>query len=152
MNTTNSVAPALWRRFAAIIYDTLLVAAVSILYGAIMAGIHSLIYGAPAAGERISWGAGQPLIFGGWLICICGFFCYFWHSAGQTLGMKTWRLKILSADGQLPSYSQCILRCLLAPASLALLGAGYWLLYTQADRQTLHDRFSQTRTWLVNKN
>ena len=149
--TTTFEAPALWRRCAAIVYDTLLIAAVSILYGAIMAGLHSLIYGAPAAGERISWGAAQPLVFGGWLLSLCGFFCYFWHSSGQTLGMKTWRLKIVNIDTSLPSYKQCMVRCLLAPLSLLFLGAGYWWLYANSERQTLHDQLSKTRTWMTEK-
>jgi uncharacterized RDD family membrane protein YckC len=143
--------PELWRRFAAMIYDTLLVAALSLLYGALVTGFHGLIYGAPAMGERIHWGAAQPLILLGWLASIGGFFCYFWHNSGQTLGMKTWRLRITTAQLQLPSYQQCLLRCLLAPVSLLCLGAGYWWLYAHPERQTLHDSISGTRTWLTPK-
>ena len=151
MRQTQYNPPELWRRAAAMVYDTLLVAALSILYGALVTSLHGVFYGAPAMGERIHWGAAQPLMLMGWAAFICGFFCYFWHNSGQTLGMKTWRLRITTPDLQLPSYKQCVLRCLLAPISFVCLGAGYWWLYAHPQRQTLHDTISGTRTWLTPK-
>lgn len=155
MNTTNSIeysAPSLIRRFAAMVYDTLLIAAISILYGAVMSGINVAIKGAPEMGQRISWGTFGVVVFAGWILTIGLFFCYFWHKSGQTLGMKTWRMKIVNCDNlNNPSYTQCIIRFLCAPFSLALLGAGYWFMYTNTERQTLHDKFSKTRTLLLAK-
>lgn len=143
--------PGLARRLAAMVYDTLLLIAVSILYGFIALGINVLIQGAPAEGQRASWGYAGPLVFSGWVAVLVFFFCYFWHNAGQTLGMKTWRMKILNADGGLPSYKQCIIRCCCAPISLLCLGAGYWWMYADAGRQTLHDKISNTRTYMIKK-
>jgi uncharacterized RDD family membrane protein YckC len=144
--------PSLMRRFAAMVYDTLLLAAVSILYGAIATGINIAIKGAPATGERVSWGAFGIIVFIGWILTLVYFFCYFWKKSGQTLGMKTWRMKMYDASSmQLPSYSQCVIRCCCAPFSLLLFGIGYWVMYLSPERQTLHDKLSRTRILLQEK-
>lgn len=155
INTAKTIeysTPSLLRRFAAMVYDTLLIMAISILYGAIMTGINVAIKGTPETGERVSWGMFGIVVFIGWIFTIGLFFCYFWHKSGQTLGMKTWRMKIVNSDNlNCPTYSRCIIRFLLAPISLCLLGAGYWWMYTNTERQTLHDKISKTRTLLLVK-
>lgn len=144
--------PSLLRRFAAMVYDSLLLMAVSILYGAITTGFNVALNGAPTMGERISWGFWGWIVFAGWVATIGFFFCYFWHKSGETLGMKTWRIKIVNESNlNPPDYKNCIVRCLCAPISLLLFGAGYWLMYTNAQRQTLHDKISKTRTLLLAK-
>jgi uncharacterized RDD family membrane protein YckC len=145
------VTPGLFRRFAAMVYDSLLLTAVSILYGFVAVGVNVLIQGTPEPGHRTEWGYAGPALFAGWIGVLVFFFCYFWHKAGQTLGMKTWRMKILSTTGELPNYRQCLIRCCCAPVSLLCLGAGYWWMLVDADRQTLHDRISGTRTYLLPK-
>jgi len=155
MNTVKTIeysTPGLPRRFAAMVYDSLLIMAISILYGAIMTSINVAINGTPETGERITWGVFGVVVFIGWIFIVGLFFCYFWHKSGQTLGMKTWRMKMVNHDNlNCPSYSQCIIRFLCAPISLSLLGAGYWLMYTNPERQTLHDKISKTRTLLLSK-
>ena len=143
--------PGLPRRLAAMVYDSLLLTAISILYGFIAVGVNVLIQGAPEPGQRTDWGYAGPVLFAGWISALVFFFCYFWHKAGQTLGMKTWRMKILSTSGDLPNYKQCIIRCCCAPISLMCLGAGYWWMLIDSERQTLHDRISGTRTYLLAK-
>jgi len=39
------------------------------------------------------------------------FYGYFWTRAGQTLGMQTWRLKVVRADGKRLRWSDAITRC-----------------------------------------
>ncbi len=150
--TPEFATPSLIRRFAAMVYDTLLLAAVSILYGAIATGINIAINGAPATGERVSWGAFGIIVFTGWILTLGYFFCYFWKKSGQTLGMKTWRMKMYDAHSmQLPSYAQCVIRCCCAPFSLLLFGIGYWIMYLSPEHQTLHDKLSKTRILLQEK-
>jgi uncharacterized RDD family membrane protein YckC len=145
-------APSLARRLAAMVYDSLLLMAVSILYGALAVGLNLLINGAPATGERVSWGHWGILVFIGWILTLCLFFCYFWCKSGQTLGMKTWRIKMFDSQSMdLPSLKQAVIRCVLAPMSMLLLGAGYWLIYINPERQTLHDKLSKTRVLLLAK-
>lgn len=134
------------------IYDSLLLMAVSILYGALAVGVNLLINGTPVSGARVSWGNWGILVFIGWILTLVLFFCYFWCKSGQTLGMKTWRMKMFDSQNmQLPNTQQCLLRCLLAPLSMLLFGAGYWLMYAYSDRQTLHDKLSGTRILLLAK-
>jgi uncharacterized RDD family membrane protein YckC len=149
---TEFVAPSLARRFAAMVYDALLLMAISILYGAVVTGINVIFNGTPATGERIAWGEFGIIVLIGWLLTLGLFFCYFWSKSGQTLGMKTWRLKMFDEKSMaLPRISQCIIRFCCAPISLLLFGAGYWLMYLRKDRQTLHDHISKTRILLLAK-
>lgn len=146
------LAPGLARRLAAMVYDSLLLMAISILYGALAVAFNLLINGVPATGERVSWGHWGIVVFLGWILTLGLFFCYFWCKSGQTLGMKTWRMKMFDSQStNLPSTKQCIIRCLLAPISMLLFGAGYWLMYTNQERQTLHDKLSKTRILLLKK-
>lgn len=53
------------------------------------------------------------------------FYGYFWTRAGQTLGMQTWRLKVVRADGLSLRWSDAITRCAsacLLPVVCALIG------------------------------
>jgi uncharacterized RDD family membrane protein YckC len=79
------------------------------------------------------------------LVVIGFYFVWFWRRDGRTLAMKTWKLKLLSADGERAGMDQLILRFLLAWPSIGLLGLGLiWALF-DSDRQFLHDRLSGTR-------
>jgi uncharacterized RDD family membrane protein YckC len=142
--------PELWRRLAAMVYDFLLVVAVSIFYSAVTIALNVFITG-HTEGQRIEWGPFKPLVFLGWILTVIFFFCYFWRKSGQTLGMKTWRMKIINEENRYPTYSQGFIRCLIAPFSLLLLGVGYWWVFSNPERQTLHDQLSKTRTILVEK-
>ncbi len=151
--TENTYPPAsLWRRFAAMVYDFLLIIAVSFLYYAIAIGINVLFNGAPEQGKPVNWGHFKLVVFTGWILTLAGFFCFFWTRSGQTLGMKTWNLKILNQHNQYPDYRQAFLRCVIAPFSLLCFGIGYWWIYTNPERQTLHDKLSRTKTLWVDIN
>jgi uncharacterized RDD family membrane protein YckC len=143
-------SPSLLRRFAAMVYDTLLLMAISIAYGAVAVAINVTIQGAPEMGQKMQWGQARELVFLGWLACMIFFFCYFWHKSGQTLGMKTWHMKVLNEENhQHPSYQQSLLRCCLAIVSFLLFGFGYFYMYLNTERKTLHDKLSKTRLVLT---
>lgn len=148
---TQFPAPELWRRFAAMVYDFLLVVAISIFYSAITVGINILVTGNHVEGQRVEWGGFKPVVFLGWIFTIVFFFAYFWKRSGQTLGMKTWRMKIINQHNRYPDYQQSVIRCLIAPLSLLVFGIGYWWVFTNSERQTLHDQLSKTKTILVEK-
>ena len=80
-----------------------------------------------------------------YLFLVLGFyFCYFWHRSGQTVPMKTWRFRLMDAQGRLPSWPRCLLRYLLA---WLCLPSGISILWALLDRegQFLHDRLSGLR-------
>lgn len=143
--------PSLLRRLAALIYDTLIVMALCLIYGFIVLAIQVNLLGVTLApGEKANvgiWG------FSGMLVLIALFNIGFWYKAGQTLGMRTWRLKLV--DGtypeQAPSLNQCVVRMLIAPLSLFAGGLGYlWSLIDQ-DGKSVHDRISKTQVILLEK-
>ena len=110
------VSPALPRIFASMVYDSLLLAAISIAYGAFVVGLHVFIQGEPEAGQRIQWNfISSVFITLGWFAVLIAFYIYFWHRFGQTLGMKTWRLQMIDSDTyQLASYKKCFIRSVTA--------------------------------------
>lgn len=142
----------LLRRFAAMVYDSLLLMAVALAYGALVTLLNVLIQGVPDEREALQWGAWRLPVFLGLLAVWVGFFYYFWGRSGQTLGMRAWRLKLTdAATGQLASPGQRLSRAVLAPFSFAMVGLGYFWLWVDPQRHTLHGRLSGTRIWLMPK-
>jgi uncharacterized RDD family membrane protein YckC len=81
-----------------------------------------------------------------WLLSVLGvYFGYCWVKTGQTLAMKTWRIRVERADGRLMPPRQAAVRFVLACWAIAPLGLGLlWALFDR-DRQFLHDRLAGTR-------
>jgi uncharacterized RDD family membrane protein YckC len=146
-------SPSLLRIFAAMVYDSLLLAAISIAYGALVLGARVLIVGSPEVGQRIQWDIlSSILITLGWLSVLVLFYVFFWHKFGQTLGMKTWRLHVVdSLSFKQPSYKQCVLRSLMAIVSLITFGFGYWCKFFHPEQKMLHDVLSGTQIILLKK-
>jgi len=144
--------PRQWRRWAAMVYDSLLLVAVGLCYGALATGLNVLVQGAPEERTAVEWGALEPLVFLGLLASLMGFYYFFWGRTGQTLGMRAWRLKLVDAQShRLASPGQRIGRAALAPISFALLGLGYFWAWFDRDGHTLHGRLTGTRVVLVPK-
>jgi len=81
------------------------------------------------------------------LIVLAGYFAYCWRRGGQTLAMKTWRIRVARKDGSALSTPEASIRFLLALWSLALFGAGFWWGFVDPDRQFLHDRLTGSRLY-----
>jgi uncharacterized RDD family membrane protein YckC len=81
-----------------------------------------------------------------YLILLAGaYFVRQWTRGGQTLAMKTWRLKLVTREGAPLTLGQGIRRFAFALAGTALGGSGFaWALFDR-DRQFLHDRLAGTR-------
>lgn len=148
--TTHYPSAGVGRRLAALVYDGLLLIAISIAYGAAVLAfqVHVLDM-VPAPGERARMGFAGFL---GWMLVLVGFYCLFWRRFGQTLGMKAWKLVLTNARGERASWGQCLARCLLACVSLAALGLGYFWRWFDPQGLTWHDRLTHTRVQVVKKN
>lgn len=85
------------------------------------------------------------VLWGHFFIVLLVYFVWFWSHGGQTLAMKTWRIRLLTRDGQPVRPAQALLRYLLCWPSLALGGIG--ILWAMVDRngQFLHDRIAGTQ-------
>jgi len=128
-------AAGIARRLASLLYESLLGFAIVFFAGL-------LFYG--AASGRLS-GLIRSL-FQIYLIVILGlYFVWCWHRGGQTLPMKTWKLRLVSTDGGPISVRRAALRYLLACLSLGLAGTGLAWAAFDRDRQFLHDRLAGTR-------
>lgn len=140
------------RRFAAMVYDSLLLMALGLAYGAVVTFVNVTLQGAPPEGEAIQWGAWRLPVFLGLLGVWLGFFYYFWGKHGQTLGMRAWRLKLVDERSGGPARpGQRLGRALMALPGLLLAGVGYFWRWVDPSGHTLHGRLSKTRVILLPK-
>ncbi|MFK7816822.1 MAG: RDD family protein [Gammaproteobacteria bacterium] len=73
------------------------------------------------------------------------FFAWFWTHGGQTLGMRTWKIKLVNEDGSLVTWKSALFRFAMAIVSWLVFGLGFlWSLWDKQHR-TWHDIFSKTR-------
>jgi uncharacterized RDD family membrane protein YckC len=73
------------------------------------------------------------------------YFVYCWTHGGQTLPMRTWRVRLVARDGGAITLRTGIYRYLFALAGFGLCGLGLaWALFDR-DRQFLHDRIAGTK-------
>ena len=73
------------------------------------------------------------------------YFTWFWTHGGQTLPMKTWRLRLVGRGGAPLGYGLAWARYVLAVAGGLSFGLGFFWAVLDRDRQFLHDRLLGTR-------
>lgn len=134
------------RRLAAIVYDSLVVVALlmfamtlalAAVAGLEKGGVISLV-GYQDSADYIQhhalWFQLYLVVWTFW------FYLYFWCKAGQTLGMRAWRLLLLQQNGQPVTLKQALIR-----AVTALGGLGnFWLWLRLKPKLALQDQLSGT--------
>ena len=117
-------------RLSAIVYDGMLILAMLFLVGAVLAVVGTLLF--LDVGTTSQDAKALPLWYQNgvmtpaFVLTLVGFYGIFWRKSGQTLGMQTWRLKTVDANGQLLSWGQSFKRIIsacLVPAICAVVGA-----------------------------
>jgi len=78
------------------------------------------------------------------VLVMAAYFTWFWTRSGQTLPMKTWRFRVVRADGAPLSLPRALHRYLLAALGFFALGLGFLYSLVDRDRQFLHDRLAGT--------
>lgn len=136
----------LWRRLAAMTYDSLVLLALWILLAALLMLVSG---GRLADADRPGWLLGVERI--GLLITTWGFFTGFWTHGGQTVGMRAWRLKLVTTMGERVGLKAASLRLLAALLSIAPAGLGYFWALIDREGRTWHDRLSGTRVIVAPK-
>jgi uncharacterized RDD family membrane protein YckC len=124
------------RRFAALIYEALL------LLGVLALGflVPNLILGVVFEIAEPGW-LGWVHIF----VVLGLYFLWYWRGSGQTLAMQTWRLRLVTAgEGKPVSLRRALLRYVLSWPSILLCGAGLWWAFIDRDKQFAHDRLAGT--------
>ncbi len=88
------------------------------------------------------------LVQGLGVLLFCTGFLYFawaWRRTGQTLALKTWKVKLVSMDGGIITWRQAFIRYLVSIISLLAGGLGFfWALFSK-DNSTWHGRASSTK-------
>ena len=136
MHNNSSLTSFLLRRIAAFLYDTLLLVAIFFVFTAIL----------------IAYNDGEAIKNQGFIIVlyVIGFFFFswFWMHGGQTLGMRAWRIKLVTDNASEIKLAHCVKRYL-----TGTLLFGVTLLYVLVDKQrrALHDRLSDTIIIMKNK-
>jgi uncharacterized RDD family membrane protein YckC len=137
-----AAAPGLARRLAAALYDAIALAGVLVVMTAL-----AIIPLGVAMDYRVP---PDSLWFRLYLLAvIVAFFVWPWLRGGQTLGMRTWGMRVVRADGGKLRLRDALLRLAAACLSWTALGVGF--LWVVVDRENLawHDRLSATRLILV---
>ncbi|MCA8338952.1 RDD family protein [Burkholderia multivorans] len=152
-----AAVPSVRRRLAAMLYEAVL------LFGVVF--FAGLAFGLATQQRN---GLVHHNLLAAWIALVVGaYFVWFWTQGGQTLPMKTWRLRLEAANGRPLSAGHAIVRYALGwlwflpplalhpllglsvPVTLALAAA--WIVVwagaarLHADRQFPHDRLARTR-------
>ncbi|QGR88562.1 RDD family protein [Burkholderia multivorans] len=152
-----AAVPSVRRRLAAMLYEAVL------LFGVVF--FAGLAFGLATQQRN---GLVHHNLLAAWIALVVGaYFVWFWTHGGQTLPMKTWRLRLEAANGRPLSAGHAIVRYALGwlwflpplalhpllglsvPATLALAAA--WIVVwagaarLHADHQFPHDRLARTR-------
>jgi len=127
-------APGIARRLACALYELLILTAVVL--------IATFPFLALVGDATQGW---RRHLLQVWVVGVAGAYLVgFWIRGGQTLAMKTWRIRLVRDDGGPVSAARAIHRYLLAILGLAAAGLGFaWALF-DPQHQFLHDRLAGT--------
>ena len=132
MTPSNASLP---RRLGAMLYDGLLVLALLFMATLPFVAVRG---GEPVEPSNLTYQLTM-------LAVIYAFFVFFWTRGGQTLGLRSWRMRLETPDGGVPSFAAASIRFVMAIVSLLPLGLGFlWQLWDR-DKLSWHDRVSGTR-------
>ncbi|MDR2838033.1 MAG: RDD family protein [Azonexus sp.] len=124
---------SLGRRLVSMLYEGLVVFAVLLIF--------FVIPQAALSGHLGHTLGPRPMLLH-MLLLLLIYFVWFWLHGGQTLPMKTWKLRLTNADGSPLRPLQAVLRYLAAWPSILFFGVGILWALLDPDRQFLHDRLA----------
>ncbi len=127
----------LFRRLFAIGYDLFLLTALMFIVTAIA---NALNHGESITPQNPCY----PLYVVTLLAVSFYYFFWFWRHGGQTLGMKTWKIKLVSFDGQTPDGRALLIRYCVAILSWLPVGLGFFWALFDAEKRGWHDLASKT--------
>jgi len=125
-----------WIRFVALVIDGLIVGIPGGIIVAILAGVA----GKDATGVII-------VLYGLFILAEVAYFVYFWsRPAGQTLGMKMFKLRVVKTDGSPLTVGGAIVRYVgyIVDSIIFGLPIGYIWAAFDKDKQAWHDKMAGT--------
>ena len=117
------------RRLAAMVYDALALFGLWFLATALLLPFSNGEAIPPGSALYLAWLAAWTFVWLGWS----------WTHGGQTLGMRAWRLRLVALESETVSWSQALLRFLVAVPSILAGGLGLWWALWDPRRRTLYD-------------
>jgi uncharacterized RDD family membrane protein YckC len=134
VSSTNGI-PGIGRRLLSLVYELLLLTAVILL----AAGVATAL--AHSTGFVYPRGLTQLVVTSACL----GYFTWQWHGRGQTLPMKTWKIRLETMAGGRVSVARALLRAILSVPGYGLFGVTVLWALIDRENQFLHDRIAGTR-------
>lgn len=126
--------PSFWRVGAAMLYDGIVLLSFLLIASALLL--------------PLGMGYGQtlyPLYKALLFLSVFFYFSWCWTRGGQTVGMRIWRFRLMSAKGYPVRWPQATARFAYALFSFAVFGLGFvWILLSR-QRKSWHDMLSGTR-------
>ena len=123
------------RRFLALVYEALLLGAL------LLAGSLPFVM----LMHDVDRAAARPLFQLCLVTLAAAYLVWQWRRGGQTLAMKTWRIRLVTRDGSGLTWSRAATRFLFALAGTLLFGAGFLWALVDRDGLFLHDRLAGTK-------
>ncbi|HEY9182049.1 MAG TPA: RDD family protein, partial [Gammaproteobacteria bacterium] len=117
------------RRLAALFYDLLLL--VALLFSFTLVVI-ALRLGEPVPPDSFWF----PSCL---LAIVMAFFCGFWVLGGQTVGMRAWRIRLVTNDGGRVGWLRACGRFCAALLAFAPAGLGFWWAMRDEHKRSWHD-------------
>ncbi len=123
------------RRLLAIVYDALIVFGLLLLAAAVALPLDFL-------GQQ----AFRDPLFTLYLAAVWFLYeAWCWRRAGMTLGMRAWRIRLVTEHGGTLSWTMCLVRFVAGIAGFAALGAGFFWAFVDPSKRCWHDLASGTR-------
>ncbi|MFI3184978.1 MAG: RDD family protein [Methylococcaceae bacterium] len=126
--------PGLLRRLTVILYDLLLLIALFFVATALVLPLN--------AGQAFT---ARQFFFPLYLLLVSFlFYAWFWTHGGQTLGLRAWKIKLLTLDRKPISWKQALLRFIFAILSWSFFGLGFLWILIDKNQRSWHDHLSKT--------
>lgn len=156
MSPTNSLPPAgLMRRLGALFYDCLIIIAIEMMAaGVVIAVLHALMatgfFNVAPYADVSDLLTNHPIwspVYTLYLAVVwVYFFVFFWTRAGQTLGMRAWKIQVRNADGSPISATQALIRLATSGFGLANLTVPF-----DPKKRGFHDIWAKTQVVVLPK-
>ena len=129
-----SVRPGPFRHLIVVVYDLLLLLSSLLLATLVIVALNG--------GEAI--GQGNPFFIAYLFLVSFAFYGWFWTHGGQTLGMRSWRVFLVSYSNSPITWQQAFLRFSVSLIACLPLGLGIWWQYLGKDNISWPDSLSGT--------
>ena len=95
-------------------------------------------------GKQVSWNRQDILVVVLYVAWEFFYFGYSWAVSGRTFGMAVLGVRVVRADGMRAEPRRGVVRSLVFPLSILLLGLGFLGILVQRERRALHDLIAGT--------